>query len=434
MRIGEHAKVFEEIQHAVRARRAETVSLLQRLVQVPSPGGEEAAVQEVIEDALSGCGFAVERLEATAEQVAPYAEHVGTESGPEGRPNIVGTRTGSGGGRSLLLNGHVDTVGTGDPALWTHPPFSGAVVGDLLYGRGACDMKGGIATIISAVEALEVLGITLCGDITVATTVGEEDTGVGALATVLAGYRADAAIITEPTRLRLVPAQAGSLVFRITVEGRAVHASARHRGVSALEKFLQIFEALRALEREREATLRHPLYDGVEDRAAVNFGVVRAGEWPITVPEKLVAEGRIGLIPGEELDVSKSMVIDRIMQAAEKDPWLRNHPPEVEWPGGQGVPAEVPVDAPICRAVSRAHERVTGQTPAVEGSAYGADMRFFVRLAGMPCVMYGAGDIGWAHCPDEHVSITELLTATETIACLLVEWCGIADAHRHGVT
>jgi acetylornithine deacetylase len=426
MGIGQRAGVFGEIRRTVRARRAETVGLLQRLVRVPSPSGEEGAVQGVMEEALSGCGLAVERVEATTEQVAPYAAHVGHDSRPEGRPNIVGVRSGSGGGRSLLLNGHVDTVGPGEPNLWTHPPYSGAVVGNLLYGRGACDMKGGIATIVSALEALEAIGVGLRGDVTVAATVGEEGTGVGALATVLAGYRADAAVITEPTRLRLVPAQAGSLVFRITVRGRAVHASARHRGVSAFEKFLPIFEALGALEREREATLRHPLYDGVEDRAAINFGVVRAGEWSITVPETLVAEGRIGLIPGEELDASKSMILDRIMEAANKDPWLRDHPPEVEWPGGQSAPAEVPLDAPICRAVSRAHERVTGEKPGVEGSAYGADMRFFVRLAGMPCVMYGAGDIGWAHCPDEHVSITELLTATETIACLLADWCGVA--------
>jgi len=420
------AEIFERIGHAVRARREESVGLLQRLVRVASPSGGEVAVQEVVEDALLGCGLAVERCEATTAQVAPYAEHVGWESKPEGRPNIVGVRAGSGGGRSLLLNGHVDTVGPGDPAMWTYPPFSGEVVGDLLYGRGACDMKGGIATVISALEALDVLGLDLRGDVTVATTVGEEDTGVGALATVLAGYRADAAVVTEPTRLRLVPAQAGSLVFRITVRGRAVHASARHRGVSAFEKFLPIFEALGELEREREAKLRHPLYDGVPDRAAINLGVVRAGEWSITVPETLFAEGRVGLIPGEELDDSKSMVADRIMEAAEKDPWLREHPPEIEWPGGQSVPVEVPVDAPICQAVSHAHERVTGKRPGVEGSAYGADMRFFVRLAGMPCVMYGAGDIGWAHCPDEHISITDLLTATETIACLLVDWCGVS--------
>ena len=424
MMIGRQAEIFGEIQRTVRARRAEMVGLLQRLVRVPSPSGDEGAVQAVISDALSGCGLAVERLEATTDEVAPYAEYIGHDSKPEGRPNIVGVRTGSGGGRSLLLNGHVDTVGPGDLDLWTRPPYSGVVVGDLLYGRGACDMKGGVATIVSALEALEALGIGLRGDVTVAATVGEEDTGVGALGTVLAGYRADAAVITEPTRLRLVPAQAGSLVFRLTVRGSAVHASARHRGVSAFEKFLPIFEALRALEREREATLRHPLYEGVEDKAAINFGLVRAGEWSITVPETLVAEGRIGLIPGEELEASKLMVIDRITEAAKKDPWLRDHPPKIEWPGGQSAPAEVPLDAPICQSISRAHERVTGQNPGVEGSAYGADMRFFVRLAGMPCVMYGAGDIGWAHCPDEHVSITELLTATETLACLLVDWCG----------
>ena len=411
MVIEERAEVFGEIRHTVRARRAELVDLLQRLVRVPSPSGDEGDVQGMIEGSLSGCGLAVERLEATSGQVAPYAEHVGEESKPEGRPNIVGVRAGSGRGRSLLLTG-----------MWTQwepatrpsgPTRRSRARWSATYCTGACDMKGGIATIISAIEALEVLGIGLRGDVTVATTVGEEDTGIGALATVLAGYRADAAVITEPTRLRLVPAQAGSLVFRITVRGRAVHASARHRGVSAFEKFLPIFEALRELEREREA--------------AINFGVVRAGEWSITVPETLLAEGRVGLIPGEELDSSRSLVIDRIMQAAEKDPWLRDHPPEIEWPGGQSVPAEIPIDSPICQAVSHAHEIVTGQKPGVEGSAYGADMRFFVHLANMPCVLYGDGDIGWAHCPDEHVSITELLTATETIACLLVDWCGVAS-------
>ncbi|CAA9411265.1 Acetylornithine deacetylase [uncultured Rubrobacteraceae bacterium] len=423
--VRQEARIYENIRRTVRARRKETVRLLQDLVRVPSVSGEESAVQEVVEDAFSGCGLAVERCEATAEQIAPYAEHVGNETRPEGRPNIIGVRAGSGGGRSLLLNGHVDTVSNGDPGAWSHPPLSGEVVGDLLYGRGACDMKAGLATIIAALEALKVLGIGLRGDVTAAATVGEEDTGVGALATVLAGYRADAALITEPTRLRLVPAQAGSLVFRLTVTGSAVHASARHRGVSAFEKFLPIFEALRELEHERSATVRHPLYDGVEDKVAINFGVVRTGEWAITVPEKLVAEGRVGLIPGEEFGPSRSMVQDRITEATKGDPWLREHPPELEWIGGQSVPAEVPVDSPICLAVSRAHERVTGLKPEIEGVAYGADMRFFVRFAGMPCVMYGAGDIGWAHGPDEHVSIPEVLTATETIACLLVAWCGM---------
>jgi acetylornithine deacetylase len=117
--------------------------------------GDECAVQGVVEDALLRVRARVERCEATAELVAPYAEHVGEETRVRGRPNIIGVRTGSGGGRSLLLNAHVDTVGNGDPAAWTHPPLSGEVVGDLLYGRGACDMKGGLATIVGALEALK---------------------------------------------------------------------------------------------------------------------------------------------------------------------------------------------------------------------------------------------------------------------------------------
>ena len=157
----------------------------------------------------------------------------------------------------------------------------------------------------------------------------------------------------------------------------------------------------------------------------INIGVVRAGNWASTVPESLVAEGRVGLIPGEEVESIRELVAERIAAVAERDPWLREHPPSLKWFGGQFAPAEVPTDASICGAVERAHERATGEKPAVEGVPYGADMRLFVRFGGMPCVMYGAGDVNVAHAPDEHVSVTDLLTATTTVACLLVDWCGV---------
>ena len=127
------------------------------------------------------------------------------------------------------------------------------------------------------------------------------------------------------------------------------------------------------------------------------------------------------------MDPFKDLVAQRIATVAERDPWLREHPPELEWFGGQFTPAEVEPDAPICEAVKEAHERVTGETPAVVGVPYGADMRLFIHFGGMPCVMYGAGDVNVAHAPDERISITELLTATSTIACLLADWCGVAD-------
>jgi acetylornithine deacetylase len=418
------AELSGEIGRAVEARRGDAVRLLQDLVRVPSVTGEEGAVQEVVEQAFRERGLGVDRWEATPEEVAPYLDHVGEQRTYSDRPNIVGVRSGRGGGRSILLNAHVDTVASGDTAAWSRDPFSGEIEGDLIYGRGSCDMKGGLVTHLAALDALAELGIELRADVSVAATVGEENGGLGALSTVLRGYRADAALITEPTRLRLVPAQGGSLVFRLSISGRSAHAAVRDVGVSALEKFLPIFEDIRALEEERNATLSHPLYEGLHNKVPINIGIVRAGNWASTVPETLVAEGRAGLIPGEEIEPFREMVADRIAAAAEGDPWLHENPPKLEWFGGQFAPAEVPSDAPICKALERAHELVTGEKPTVEGVPYGADMRLFVRLGDMPCVMYGAGDVNVAHAPDEHLSITELLTATKTVACLLAGWCG----------
>src|SRR5215208_6314920 len=390
----------EAIGGAVQARREDAVSLLRELVRVPSVTGEEGAVGVIVERAFSERGLDVDTWEATREETEPYREHVGEQSSYENRPNVAGTRRGAGGGRSILLNAHTDTVDPGDPAAWRGDPLSGNLEGDLLYGRGSCDMKGGLVTHLGA---------------------------LGALSTVLRGYRADAAIITEPTRLALVPAQGGSLVFRLKVPGRSAHAAVRDEGVSALEKFVPIFENLGELEQERNGVLSHPLYDGLRNKVPINIGVVRAGNWASTVPESLVAEGRVGLIPGEEVDPFKDLVSERISAVADRDPWLREHRPELEWFGGQFEPAEVESDAPICEAVKKAHERVTGEEPPVEGVPYGADMRLFIRFGGMPCVMYGAGDARVAHAPDEHISVTELLTAASTLACLLADWCDVDE-------
>jgi acetylornithine deacetylase len=414
----------QTIRGAVQARREDAVSLLQELVRVPSVTGEEGAVGEVVGRAFAERGLDVDTWDATPEEMEPYRDHVGEQDSYENRPNVAGVRRGKGGGRSILLNAHTDTVDPGDPAAWKGDPLSGNLEDDLLYGRGSCDMKGGLVTHLVALDALSDLGLGLRGDVTVAATVGEENGGLGALSTVLRGYRADAAIITEPTRLALVPAQGGSLVFRLKIPGRSAHAAVRDEGVSALEKFVPIFENLRELEEERNGVLSHPLYDGVSNKVPINIGVVRAGNWASTVPESLVAEGRVGLIPGEKVDPFKDLVSKRIATVAERDPWLREHQPELTWFGGQFAPAEVDPDAPICEAVKEAHKRVTGEAPAVVGVPYGADMRLFIHFGGIPCLMYGAGDVNVAHAPDEHISITELLSATTTVACLLVDWCG----------
>jgi acetylornithine deacetylase len=412
------------ISDAVDARRDDLVALLLRLVGTPSVTGSEGPVQGLVEQELRSRGLEIDRWEAEPEQIEPYVEHVGRQDRYDGRPNLVGRWVGTGGGRSLLLNAHVDTVEIGDRSAWRHDP-AGEVVGDLVYGRGSCDMKGGLVAFIGAVDALRSLGVRPQGDLLLNTTVGEENGGLGALSTVLRGYRADAAVIAEPTRLALVPAQGGSLVFRLTVTGRAAHAAVRDQGVSALDKFLLLYQELTAFEVERNRLLRHPLYEHLTNKVPVNVGVVRGGVWPSTVPEHLVAEGRIGLLPGEEVASIRREVERRLAAIAERDQWLREHPPHVEWFSGQFAPVEVPVDAAICQAIARAHEAVSGAAPVVQGVPYGADMRLFILFGSMPCVMYGPGDVTVAHRADEHVAITELLQAAKTFAVLIADWCGV---------
>ncbi|MFN8653595.1 MAG: ArgE/DapE family deacylase [Gemmatimonadales bacterium] len=414
-----------KIVKAVDAGRERTIALHQALVRTRSITGDEGAMAARTADAFRERGLRTETWFATADEMKEYLEHVGEQPGYEGRLNVYGTRAGSGGGRSMMLNAHIDTVPEGDHALWSQPPFAANLVDGKVYGRGSCDMKGGLVTHLAALDALSAIGVTLKGDVSVAATVGEEDGGLGALSTVLRGKRADAVLVTEPTELALVTACEGSLVFRITITGRSAHAATRDEGVSALEKFLPIFADLQAFEKERNATLRHPLYDVFPNKVPINVGVVRAGNWASTVPELLEAEVRVGLLPGEELQWFKRYVTDRIMTAASRDPWLKAHPPVITFFGGQFIAAETPADAPLSEAVRRAHQAVTGKVPKTEAATYGADMRHFIAFGGMPCVMYGAGDIKLAHGPDENLPVDELLTATKTVACLLADWCGV---------
>jgi acetylornithine deacetylase len=419
-------ELISRIGREVDAACEATAALLTRLVQARSITGSEGEMGDRVAEAFRARGLETNVWAATADEMRPYLEHVGEQATYAGRHSVAGVRRGAGGGRSILLNAHIDTVPEGDHALWTHPPFAGRVVDGRLYGRGSCDMKGGLVTHLAALDALDAAGVRLRGDVTVAATVGEEDGGLGALSAVLRGYRADAALVTEPTRLALITACEGSLVFRLTITGRSAHAATRDEGVSALEKFVPIFHDLLAFERERNASLRHPLYDAFANKVPVNVGVVRAGNWASTVPESLEAEVRVGFLPGEELEPFKRLVADRIMAQAAKDPWLRQHPPVITFFGGQFIAAETPSDAPLCAAIRGAHRRVTGRDAPTEAATYGADMRHFIRFGGMPSVMYGAGDIRVAHAPDEYLDLADLSTAVKVVAGFLADWCGVA--------
>lgn len=412
--------VFDEIDK----RRDQTIDAIQQLVGIPSVTGDEGAVQDQVEQMFADRGLEIDRWETTRDEILPYLEHVGDQPRYAGRPNIVGIRRGAGGGQSIMLNGHVDVVDPGDASFWTHEPWSGAVDGDNLYGRGSCDMKAGMVTFLIALDAIEAAGIELAGDVRIASTVGEEDGGFGSLGTILRGHKADGVLIAEPTDLKLVAAQAGSLVGRLTITGKSAHGAMRDEGVSAIEKFIPIFQDLQVWEADRNRELQHPLFQHAANKIPISFGYLRAGEWHSTVPETLVAEGRIGLLPGEDMHEFQDEVRQRIMSVAERDPWLRDHPPKLEWVSGQFAPAETQLDEPLPTALAAAHQKVTGSAPVVTGITAGTDMRLYTEIGNMPCVIYGAGDVSVAHQHDEHISVTDVQTAAKTIAALLIDWCG----------
>ncbi len=415
--------VRDQVHRWLVERREEVGDLLLSFLGVSCVTGDEGPVQEVIERALRDRGWPVDRWEATREETEPWLTHVGAQERYQDRPNLVASVPGTGGGRSLMLQGHVDTVEIGDVSRWTRDPY-GERADDRIYGRGACDMKGGIVSMMLARQALQEVGVPVRGDVLLATSVGEEDGGLGALSTILRGHRADGVIITEPSEQRLVIAQGGSLVFRITVPGKAAHGAKRDEGESALEHFVPIFQDLLTWERARNEQLSHPLYDHLDNKFPISVGLVRAGNWASTVPEALIAEGRLGFLPGETIGEMQRATEARVSAVAEQHPWLREHPPSVEWFGGQFASAEIAPDHPLVRTVSRAHEIAHARPVIVEGVTYGADMRLFIEIGRMPTVIYGGGDVRLAHAVDEYIGLEEVIRAAETLALTICGWCG----------
>lgn len=388
---------------------------------------EEGAAQELVAGWLREDGLHVDRwaidLDALAEHPAFSAEM--ERSSAQG---VVGVLDGGlDEGRTLVLNGHVDVVPAVTADQWRHPPFEAAYRDGIVHGRGSADMKGGLVAAMEALRAVREADVRLRGRVLLQSVVGEEDGGLGTLAAVLRGHTGDGAVVLEPTRLRLVTAQAGSLNFRLTVPGRGAHAALRTEGVSAVEKFEPLHRALRVLERERtDRFADDPRFADHAVPLPISVGMVRAGDWASSVPDRLVAEGRYGVAVGETLEEARTVFEDAVRAAAGADPWLREHPPLVEWWGGRFAPAETDPSEPVVHSLRRAHRFVTGAGAELGGVPYGSDMRLLVHEGDTPTVLYGPGDARRAHGPSESVSGEELVRAARVIANLVVDFCGTA--------
>jgi acetylornithine deacetylase len=390
--------------------------LLAELVRIPSVGGspDEVRIQAVLADWMRAEGLEVDHWPIPLAELAAESGFPGMEAARTEAYGLVGRLPGTGGGRTLMFNAHVDVVPPGDLAAWTGEPYAGRVDGDRLYGRGACDMKGGLVAALFAMRELR--RARPRGDVLLACVAGEEDGGLGTYALLRRGWRADACVIPEPTGLAVVPAAAGALTFRLRVPGAAAHAARRGSGVSAVEKFVPIFAALRALEARRTADV-DPLMRRWDIAYPIEVGMVRAGDWASSVPGELVAEGRIGVALDEPPERTRAALEETVATACAADPWLAAHPVTVEWWGGQFSPARTD-DKDLIAGLTAA----AGGEVEQFGVPYGSDLRLLVG-AGIPTVQYGPGDIDRAHAPNEYVSLPNVETAARTLTHLATTFC-----------
>ncbi len=406
---------------------AAMIRCLQELLRIPSVSGTpgESAAQRWFAEQMQAHGLETDLWEIPLAETTSHPDFPGSEVHRDSALGLVGSwGSGTGDGPTLVLNGHIDVVPPGDVAQWSGgDPFSGAHHHDAVYGRGACDMKGGLVCCLFAIAAVRKAGLRSKGKVLLESVVGEEDGGLGTFATLLRGYRGDAAIIPEPTDLAIIPACAGALTFRLTISGRSTHASVRTEGVSTLEKFWLVWKALDELEKRRNAK-KDPLFKRYPLPFPLLVGTVRAGDWPSSVPDQLVAEGRIGVALGETISDAREDLERAVAEACANDPWLAEHPVKVEWFGGQFASGHIPSDHALVKLVSGIHHDLEGDAPEVHGAPYGSDLRLMVGLGNVPTLHYGPGNVRHAHAPNEHVPVAQLRSVVRTLVLAIVRFCG----------
>jgi len=397
---------------------------IEEIIATPSFGGQESKAQLIMAAKLEELGLTVDQWEIDFTELRKHPDFSMSYEREEGL-GVVGT-TGPDNGKSIILCGHIDTVAPGDIENWDTIPLKATLKDGKLYGRGTTDMK---AALIGALYALKAVKDTvkLKGKVIFESVIGEEDGGCGALATCLRGYKADAGIVMEPSETKVAPEIAGAMSFRIIVPGKPVHACVKDEGISAIEKFIVVYNGLMELEKERNKRFTDPLYNRYESPYAISIGTVHGGEWPGTVAESVVFEGRIGVAVGEKEESARRELEEKIEEIADGDPWLREHRPKVEWAGYSFASSMVSVDHPIVQAIGEAYRDVTGKEPMHEGMTYASDVRHLIKVAETPTTVFGPGDVRVAHGANEYVPIDELETVVKTLALTIMRFVGYEE-------
>lgn len=432
----------DRIVERVEARADAIVKTLTDLVAFPSivksdpkeAGPGERDCQIYLRGRLDKLGFSTDLWDPDGPALyAKYEGRPGANKGRtfEGRPNLGGVLKGTGGGRSIMLTGHIDVVPPGASDHWRTDPFEPVVKEGFVHGRGTVDMKGGVACMLMAVEILKELEIPLAGDVVFTTVVDEEIGGMGSLAMVDRGFRADAGIMTEPTANRIAPLCHGILWGRIVIDGIGGHAELTPNAwdssgpVDAIQLCRQILDGIDILNRRWmfDPKKNHPLMDLPNQIIATQ---IKAGEHPSSIAGRAEIIIDAQYLPSEKDDFAlggrvKREIEDHILQVCQADPFLRRHPARVEWILDADC-AEIPADSPFVGVLQSAVSDAN-LSPVLTGFGAHSDIGLPTGLGQTPTVNFGPGDPAQAHQPNERVSIRDLVDCTKSIALAIEAWC-----------
>lgn len=419
------------------------VDWLSKMISIPSVNNgydwsvdNENDVQHWIAQNISNIGL---------EDVQLWAED------PDGvRPNVAGRLKGTGGGKSLMLAGHCDVVPVMQPENWKYPPFGGVVADGMVHGRGATDMKGGLAAEMLAIKALKECGYPLKGDVIFASCAGEE-TGeggtIGAAKIVQKGYKADFCIVAEGTDLNLLTASTGIFMFDLIIRGKSVHGSCRNQvifpqpygvmagsevGVDALDKAIPFIRMFRRLEDQWNMTWRHSVVGsgGVDFMDGQGVGVfcispvfIEGGVYRASINPIVKITYYVWYPPNKTIDEVIAEIKRNIDAQTQLDYWLMENPPEFIAPTRKPMPAfETPLDNDGVKMLRDVYRNVMGEDASVSGLKAVCDCPYFNR-EGVPSVILGPGCSFCNHGDNEFIYIENIIKAAKVYAAAAIDWC-----------
>ncbi len=409
---------------AIHRLEPEYRALLQSLVRIPSTVGDEGAAQAIVEGRMRAIGLEVDRFDVDA---AALQDHPGFNPSPRnyaGRPCIVGRLAGSGGGRSLVLNAHIDTVPVENAGAWIHPPFGGAIENGVLFGRGACDDKAGVVECLLVAHAMREAAIAVAGDLIVASVIEDESTGNGSLACVERGYTADAVIIVDGTwPERFIVSHMGQVSFRIRLAGAAGHATSG--GPNPIAAVGMLAAALEQFVSRCNDADAHG-WGGRARPYFLNLGAIRGGVWPGSVPAECVIEGQHGFPPPQTCAGAREALREAIEAVGRETGWPLAQPPSIEFVGLETPPVVGDAGNAIVRLLSDTVKRRQGAELRESVIVGHCDLRHYTsgsRGTSATC-LYGPGGGRNVHGTDEHFELSHLALVAGNLASVALQWCG----------